>query len=574
MAWNYNCFRLMSSATLMAGDYFFVLHPTSVNLSSQVALFAADLALLDTSLIKKLESKAKTHWRVKMTAMKIIATAYALTVMTAAATLTFKCQFHPLVVTLVLFPFAGCIGFMGYVFKRKILIRSCWRFVLYVLTVELVLPVLVALALILEHGFRPILVSLFIYPVLIFPLIRALIKYNSSNCLTWLSNEEIAKGEVLIGRFDCTHRIEGFNQIFSDVDARYHQVIIERRGKVYHVELLRIRRDIEIRHCEIFENLPAVVHFVEEHSLVEIDALHASDNDLAAAKSSFLKAVQLRFPAKRCEPIAPPKAVTSPPVLSEKGQQIKLTLLGYTSGAMTICGGLLLSLPFLLSMAPTVHDTIAENPKAKVYRDLEPGQFRCWNDGFKYSGGSVICIYHRSDAQIQWLINSPAPSFSEPNHGLSSVHLDPHLRSIKPEYFIFSVNRNESETHCTDSGVCTNTPNDYFSGFLPLWGYGWDRYTDMVFFNDELDGFDLHGGIYLSMYREEHQPKPTLVYDLAGRLQGGSVQGRRVLRYEMTLDALTIPPHYYDENDDLILNHSPTYSYANRIMVWLKEKQG
>ncbi len=167
-------------------------------------------------------------------------------------------------------------------------------------------------------------------------------------------------------------------------------------------------------------------------------------------------------------------------------------------------------------------------------------------------------------------MESPVPAFREPDWWPKNpAELDPRLRSIKPEYFVFSVDRYESITRCNDAGVCTNTPNDYLNGFLPLWRWGWDRYTDMVFFSGGLDGFRPRDGIYFSINSGYWKSAgPLMVYDLAGRLQ---VAGKGWHNTELnTFDALRVPPYYFDENDDLILNYSTEVSYANRFMAWLR----
>lgn len=215
-----------------------------------------------------------------------------------------------------------------------------------------------------------------------------------------------------------------------------------------------------------------------------------------------------------------------------------------------------LSSSLLLTMLPTDADIIAAKRIAE-YKDLKPSEYKCIDDG------PAVCIYHRTKDQIEWLNSSPIPRFNEPE-GSIGKQLNPRLRSIKPEYFVFWTIRGKViESKCDDNGFCW-----YKSFFTPTSQRGWKEfYSAMVFFQNGENGIDISDGIYFSWDSGYYNLKPLIVYDLAGRLL--MVDKKWLPDSDGIPEGLKIPPHYYDENDELIINRPLEESYTNRIKGFL-----
>jgi len=479
--------------------------------------------------------------------MKSVALLYALVVVLCFTYLIISTKFDSIALILFSFPIVGCVGFLGYVFKRRILYRPLWRFVFVILSIEIALNILLIVVLVAQtHSYSDFSWA-FMPLILIAPLIYRLKKYNSESCSIWLSEEEVKKGDVLSALFVSSDCLAGYREMWSEdgVVGRYHQLTIKEKGEHFQVELLRIRYGVEENFADTLENLASVVHYFESHSMIEVSDLKAGEMSLATVKSNFLNVLKARTQTIRKEGRpARKKAASLTMNLNDGSSRMKLKLLWGVASVLGIGGGLILFISFVLSMSATDKDII-EHHQVIVPIDLDMLEI---NKLYKLSipvRSGYTYVIKRSEKQIEYLKNNSRISEVgrewERKDPLNTRNI---LRSVRPDLFVFSVE--SYKNYVRPSRI-------YRSDWL-------NECTEV--FSDKMlihNRAEFYGGIAFHYCQDKTLDKAFFIYDLAGRA------------FRQYMDPLMIPPYFYNSDGKLVIGEKVDDSLANRFMAVFKE---
>jgi|GEM_PF-5463960 len=210
----------------------------------------------------------------------------------------------------------------------------------------------------------------------------------------------------------------------------------------------------------------------------------------------------------------------------------------------------LATIPFILSMSPTDHDVIA-NDQRTIWLDLKHMEsnklYRFGMQPMEQRFPSYIYLYRRTLEQMHHLSDDPPFRINEERW----LREDPpgtrnRFRSLRPELFVFSVEV---------AGPYLRPSRVYIMDWIPdcssLLPDQMDQHRLATFF----------GGIVFPYCGDRSFP-PFFVYDLAGNAAVPS------------MDPLTIPPHFYDENGRLVIGRQTTETIAHRFLTWFDAPRG